>query len=104
MFKLSKYFSRISISAILIACLIPNVFAQAANTNQSQPTTNQLQVIKDQPWLVTIVHEINLSEIRSSLLKRGIKTKLPSEKLTKFQPTNVTTGIVVDQKGHILTK
>lgn len=104
MFKLSKYFPRVYISAILITCLIPNVFAQTANTTQSQPSTNQLQLVNDQPWLVTIVHEINLSEIRSSLLKRGIKTKLPSEKLTKFQPTNVTTGIVVDQKGHILTK
>lgn len=104
MFKLSKYFPRVYISVILIACLIPSVFAQTANTTQSQPSTNQLQLVNDQPWLVTIVHEINLSEIRSSLLKRGIKTKLPSEKLTKFQPTNVTTGIVVDQKGHILTK
>ncbi len=105
MFKLSKYFSKVSISAILIACLIPNVFAQTANTTtQSQPSINPSQVVKDQPWLVTIIHEINLSEIRSSLLKRGIKTKLPNEKLTKFQPTNVTTGIVVDQKGHILTK
>lgn len=104
MFKLSKYFSRLSISAILIACLIPNVFAQTANTAQSSEPTNQLQVVKDQPWLITVIHEINLSEIRSSLLKRGIKTKLPSEKVAKFQPTNVTTGIVVDQKGHILTK
>jgi S1-C subfamily serine protease len=104
MCKLSKYFSKLSISAILIACLIPNVFAQTANTAQSAAPTDQLQVVKDQPWLITVVHEINLSEIRSSLLKRGIKTKLPSEKLTKFRPTNVTTGIVVDQKGHILTK
>lgn len=108
MFKLSKNLSStISISAILIACLAPNIFAQSASNSKNisnvAQATKQTQVVNDQPWLVTVVHEINLSEIQKSLLQRQIKMNFQGD-LINFRPVNITTGIVIDKQGHILTR
>jgi S1-C subfamily serine protease len=107
MFKLSKLSKKllfIPLSATLITCLLPSVFAQSVNRKPSSQNKAPFQVVSDKPWLVTIVHEVNLSEIEKSLLQRGIKMNLSSDKLINFVPINVTTGIVLDKQGHILTR
>lgn len=102
MFKLNK--KLIPLSAILIACLIPSVFAQSVSRKPVPQNKVQLQVVRDQPWLVTVVHQINLSELEKSLLQRGIKMNISGDRLINFTPINVTTGIVIDKEGHILTR
>jgi S1-C subfamily serine protease len=105
MFKLSKNLSSISISTILITCLIPSVFAQSPSNARSTniaSATKQNQIVSDQPWLVTVVHEINLSEIQKSLLQKQIKMDFKGN-FINFRPINITTGVVID-KQHILTR
>lgn len=58
---------------------------------------------QDEPWLVTIIHEVDLLEIQAVLLKRGIQMRIDTQ-TSNFKPINVTTGIVIDHEGHILTR
>ncbi|MBI4851411.1 MAG: PDZ domain-containing protein [Acidobacteria bacterium] len=115
--KLNKHLFLITLSAILFACLIPGVFAQSVSkksssqnfappaSKKSNPQDKvQLQIVNDKPWLVTVVHQINLSEIEKALQQRGIKMNISGDRLINFVPVNVTTGIVIDKQGHILTR
>lgn len=102
--KLSKKLLLMYFSAIVIASLLPSVFAQSVSKRPPSQNREQLQVISDKPWLVTVVHQINLSEIEKALQQRGIKMNISTDRLINFVPINVTTGIVLDTQGHILTR
>lgn len=89
-------------TAILLAC--STVYGQKAAVQPlpSAPTTPSFFVKErsELPWLVTVEHKINFSEIQRSLNEMGLRlNQIPA----RFRPVNLTTGIVIE-KGYVLTR
>lgn len=61
-----------------------------ANTSSSLPA----------PWLITVIHQISAVELQRVMAQRGVKDLTPFQ----MRPINITTGIVVDREGRILTR
>ncbi|HEU4386287.1 MAG TPA: trypsin-like peptidase domain-containing protein, partial [Blastocatellia bacterium] len=85
------------------------VFATAvvASAQQSQQQRPQQQTVSSQrnlsPWVVTVVHSVNtykwLEQLRSQPnVQVGVRGTPPSNSLV------VTTGLVVDGEGHVVTR
>ncbi|MEW6731745.1 MAG: PDZ domain-containing protein [Acidobacteriota bacterium] len=97
-------------SALLLPALVAllasaSAAQQANNTTRAQANTNT-QILNDAqinsrlPWLVTVAHQINIQELQRSFEQRGIKMR----EIDNFKPINITTGIVIDRAGHVLTR
>lgn len=92
MFK--QTFKTITTLVALIALLAPLAHAQ-------RPARKPAPVVKNSPWLVTVVHEINFKALVTSLQQSGMQVvNAPVD----VRPINYTTGIVIDREGHILTR
>ncbi|MBL8151468.1 MAG: PDZ domain-containing protein, partial [Blastocatellia bacterium] len=97
--------TKILVPALLLSLSCPVVLAQnrqqsASRNGQASEQQQQRRQASLAPWLVTIEHKINIEDLQRSLAKHGIKLSGG----TNNQPVNVTTGIIVDNKGHILTR
>src|ERR1051326_1215677 len=86
--------------AVLIALLA--VMANGQSASKVAAGASSPPPVTIEPWLVTVVHQINIQDLQSSLAQRGIKVKPLG--LNNLQPININTGIVIDRAGHILTR
>lgn len=83
-------------TAILFLMLTPAAMAQAPQPQQPAGQTNV-------PWAVTVVHTIDLQRMVEAMrdqqrLRVGVAGSAP-----RFI-YNITTGLVVDQQGHVVTR
>jgi S1-C subfamily serine protease len=60
--------------------------------------------VRVSPWLVTVQHEVNIEELKRSLEQRGMKIKIADEGKGFNTITNIVSGVVMDRKGHVLTR
>ena len=85
---------------IFVLCiLLLNAFGVAAVASQQRRTAHTASAAPHRPWLVSVVHKINLvptfktNGIQASTIDGG-----------NAYTFNLTTGIVIDHEGHILTR
>ncbi|HMW01087.1 MAG TPA: PDZ domain-containing protein [Acidobacteriota bacterium] len=77
----------------------------AAATAQRRPPHPQ-QISARAPWIVNVAHVINLSEVADIYRKnQGIEVS-PADAIptSEVQLLNISTGIVIDSKGHVLVQ
>jgi len=56
------------------------------------------------PWLVTVIHRIHVRDLLESLRRRGMQVSALDGLAQAQQITNITTGLVVDERGRILVR
>ncbi|GBC77399.1 hypothetical protein HRbin08_00877 [bacterium HR08] len=56
------------------------------------------------PWLVTVIHRISVRDLLESLRRQGIQASALDGLTRSQQITNITTGLVVDERGRILVR
>src|SRR5882724_10003408 len=84
---------------IVLCILLSNAIGVAAGASQQRPAHQTAAFAPHTPWLVSVVHKINLvptfktSGIQASTIDGGNAFTF-----------NLTTGIVIDHQGHILTR
>jgi len=85
---------------IFVLCiLLLNVFGVAAVASQQQRGAHAASFAPHTPWLVSVVHKINLvptfktNGLQASTIDGG-----------NAYTFNLTTGIVIDHEGHVLTR
>ncbi|MBI4747767.1 MAG: PDZ domain-containing protein [Acidobacteria bacterium] len=74
-------------------------------TAQRRPPRQQ-QISARAPWIVNVAHVINLSEVADIYRKnQGIEVS-PADAMptSEVQLLNISTGIVIDSKGHVLVQ
>lgn len=67
---------------------------------QAQQNSPPPLVEKPAPWLVSVIHEINIDD----LLRSEGMSAAPVDGRTLQVTRNITTGLVIDQNGQILTR
>src|SRR6185369_14556081 len=85
-----------SSAAILFALLAPAAYAQSQPT---QPATTQASV----PWAVSVVHTIELQRMVDSI-RREQNVRVGVAGTAPRYVYNITTGIIVDGEGHVVTR
>lgn len=56
------------------------------------------------PWLVTVIHRARVSDLVTTLRRRGLRVAALDGVSSTQHITNVTSGIVIDQAGRILVR
>src|SRR5262245_7733483 len=75
----------------------------AARPVAAQPGTAQPgKQMSRTPWAVTVIHKVDLNKLIERIQKRGVRVGLIGT--TMQDPLNITTGLVVDGDGHVLTR
>src|SRR5215831_494188 len=95
-----------NLTALLILTTAASVAALGAQEPSSAQTPAAEQKSGEQtdaksPWLITVIHQINIAQLQKALAERGLKM---TGEFENIKPINITTGIVIDQKGHVLTR
>jgi S1-C subfamily serine protease len=83
--------------------LVLFVVAAPAAIGQAQQQSIVVTSTAAPPWIVSVVHEIDSNEMVARLSKQGnVRVGVPGVAPQKI--FNVTTGLVVDGKGHIVAR
>ncbi|GBC82801.1 Periplasmic serine endoprotease DegP [bacterium HR10] len=56
------------------------------------------------PWLVTVIHRISVRDLLENLRRQGIQASALDGLTRSQQITNITTGLVVDERGRVLAR
>src|SRR5215470_13429285 len=85
------------ISSVIISILAagPTCFGQ-------QPPQPAKPAIKT-PWAVTVIHKVNLAKLIDRIQTQQ-RVRVGQIGSTMQDPLNITTGLVVDGDGHVLTR
>src|SRR5689334_13899285 len=88
-----------SIAAILFLALSSSVFAQAPQPAKPPQPSAQSMV----PWAVSVVHAIDLQKMVEQMRAQG-RVRVGIAGSAPQYVYNVTTGLVVDDQGHVVTR
>jgi len=81
-------------------------FAQAVRNEPvatQQERVSEASAVIPPPWLVTVIHRVHVRELLESLRRQGIQA-FALDGLPQQHITNITTGLVVDERGRILVR
>ncbi len=65
---------------------------------------NEGSVSLSPPWLVTVIHRIPVRDLLESLRRQGLQASALDGLARSPHITNITTGLVVDERGRILVR
>jgi len=88
-----------SIAAILFLALSSSVFAQGPQPAKPAQPSAQSMV----PWAVSVVHAIDLQKMVEQMRAQG-RVRVGIAGSAPQYVYNVTTGLVVDDQGHVVTR
>ena len=83
---------------LLIAWGVPG----SAEPRSADPV--QQPEARETPWLVTVIHRARVSDLVTTLRRRGLRVAALDGVSPTQHITNVTSGIVIDQAGRILVR
>jgi S1-C subfamily serine protease len=88
-----------SIGRLILAATGVLAFADAMAMGQQAAPPAPAPV----PWVVTVVHRVNLQKLIDHL-EREQKVQVGLQRENIEDPINVTTGLVIDASGHVVTR
>ncbi|HXF06011.1 MAG TPA: PDZ domain-containing protein [Blastocatellia bacterium] len=89
---------RLWIVLLLIVWGVP-AFAESRSANPAQQPE-----ARETPWLVTVIHRARVSDLVTTLRRRGLRVAALDGISPTQHITNVTSGIVIDPAGRILVR
>ncbi|GEM_PF-922194 len=84
--------------------------AQAVRVISNKPVTPRQERVSDAsevvppPWLVTVIHRIPVRDLLESLRRGGMQVSTLDGLAHAQQIMNITTGLVLDERGRILVR
>jgi S1-C subfamily serine protease len=98
-----RQFVKTTLILLIVLSMAASAVAQSGRTRK--PFNPNREIANSEPWLVTVIHQINIEELRRRLEQRGIKFQLRvNGQNAEFRPINITTGIAIDSEGNVLTR
>lgn len=76
----------------------------ATVTQRGEPALREGPESLPPPWLVTVIHRISVRDLLESLRRQGIQASALDGLTRSQQITNITTGLVVDERGRVLVR
>jgi S1-C subfamily serine protease len=86
--------------AVILALSVGNVASAQQKPSESQRETATTRP----PWLVTVVHRVNVRDLIANWRSQGIQVSALDGIGASQQITNITTGLVLDAQGRILSR
>jgi len=75
-----------------------------ARTIPLRVTSQNEESASSPPWLVTVIHRIPVRDLLESLRRQGLQVSALDGLARSPHITNITTGLVVDERGRILVR
>ncbi len=99
--------------AVVLVLLCRSAHAQMADVESSWKTFSPFQAQgtpaasrseSSPPWLVTVIHRISVRDLLENVRRQGMQASVLDGLIHSQYVTNVTTGLVVDERGRILVR